>query len=83
MVYKTPISKITGAKRTGGVAQAAECLFCKCKALSSKPSPTKKKKKKEKEIKKSRSIYLIVSVSRRTGSIGCERAEQTNYIVSL
>jgi hypothetical protein len=29
-----PVSKITRAKWTGGVAQAAECLLCKHKALS-------------------------------------------------
>jgi hypothetical protein len=30
-------SKVTRAKCTEVVAQVAECLFCKCKALSSKP----------------------------------------------
>jgi hypothetical protein len=39
---RDPISKITRAKWTGGVAQAVEHLFCKCKALSSNPSLTKK-----------------------------------------
>jgi hypothetical protein len=39
-----PISKITRAKWTGGVAWAVEYLFCKLKALSSNTSPTKKKK---------------------------------------
>jgi hypothetical protein len=39
------ISKITRVKRTGGVAQAVEHLFCKCKAQSSNPSSAKKKKK--------------------------------------
>jgi hypothetical protein len=29
-----PISKITRAKWTGGVAQAAERLLCKCEALN-------------------------------------------------
>jgi hypothetical protein len=33
------ISKITGAKWSGG--QAVELLLCKHKALSSKPRPTK------------------------------------------
>jgi hypothetical protein len=28
--FTRPISKITRAKWTGGVAQAAECLLCKC-----------------------------------------------------
>jgi hypothetical protein len=37
-----PISKITRAKWTGDVAQAAECLFYKCEALSSNTHPTKK-----------------------------------------
>jgi hypothetical protein len=27
------------------MAQAVECLLCKCEALSSNPNPTKKKKK--------------------------------------
>jgi hypothetical protein len=35
-----PISKITRAKCTGGVAQVVELLLCKHEALSSKPSPT-------------------------------------------
>jgi hypothetical protein len=43
-----PISKITRAKWTGGLAQAVEHLLCKCKALSSNPVPSKKKKKKKK-----------------------------------
>jgi hypothetical protein len=29
IVYNTPISKITRAKWTGGVAQEVECLLCK------------------------------------------------------
>jgi hypothetical protein len=32
------ISKMTRAKWTGGVAQAVECLLCKCKTLTSNPS---------------------------------------------
>jgi hypothetical protein len=42
---KNFISKITRAKWTGGMAQAIECLLCKCKALSSNTSSTKKRKK--------------------------------------
>jgi hypothetical protein len=34
-----PISKTTRTKWTGGVAQAAEYLLCKCEALSSEPNP--------------------------------------------
>jgi hypothetical protein len=30
--------------RTGGVAQAAECLLCKCETLSSNTGPTHTKK---------------------------------------
>jgi hypothetical protein len=49
----TPISKITTAKWTGGVAQAAEHLLCKCEALSQKKEKRnqyyQKKKKKKKE----------------------------------
>jgi hypothetical protein len=48
IVCKTPMSKITRAKWTAGVAQGVECLLCKCKALSSNPSVTKKKKKEKK-----------------------------------
>jgi hypothetical protein len=44
IVQETPISKITRAKWTGGMAQAIEHLLCKCEALSSNPSLTKKKK---------------------------------------
>jgi hypothetical protein len=42
---KTPISKITRAKWTGGVAEAVEHLLCECEALSPTPlSPIKIKK---------------------------------------
>jgi hypothetical protein len=56
-VRKTPISKITRAKRTGGVAQVVEHLFCdhllcKLKILTVNPSPTKKKKEKGKTSSK-------------------------------
>jgi hypothetical protein len=44
-VCKIPISKITKAKLSGGVAQAVEHLLYKCKALKSTPIPSKKKKK--------------------------------------
>jgi hypothetical protein len=33
IVHETPISKITSAKYTGGVAQEVECLICKVPAL--------------------------------------------------
>jgi hypothetical protein len=46
-VNETPISEITRAKWTGGVAQVVECMLCKHRALSTNPSPTKKKKKKK------------------------------------
>jgi hypothetical protein len=52
IVHETPISKITRAKWTGGVAQIVECLFCKHKVLNSTPIPTKKKKKKRKRERK-------------------------------
>jgi hypothetical protein len=42
-----PISKITREKRAGGLAQMANCLPSKHKALNSNPNMTKKKKKKE------------------------------------
>jgi hypothetical protein len=45
MVCETTISKITTAKWTGSMAQAVECLVCKCKALNSNSNPTKKRKK--------------------------------------
>jgi hypothetical protein len=41
---QNPISKITRAKRVGGVAQMVECLPSKCKALWSNPSTTHTKK---------------------------------------
>jgi hypothetical protein len=37
-----PISKITNAKRVGGVTQLVELLPCKCKVLHPKPSTGKK-----------------------------------------
>jgi hypothetical protein len=40
-----PISKTTRAKCTGGVAQVAEYLLCKCEGLSSNPIPPPSKKK--------------------------------------
>jgi hypothetical protein len=46
---RDPISKITRAKRAGGVAQVVEPLPSKCKALSSNPKTKKKKKKERKE----------------------------------
>jgi hypothetical protein len=36
---------MTTVKWTGGVAEAAECLLCMCKALSSNPNPNKKKER--------------------------------------
>jgi hypothetical protein len=42
---KPPISKISRAKWTGGMAQAVELLLCKYEVLSSNPRPIKKKKK--------------------------------------
>jgi hypothetical protein len=41
---RPPISKITRAKWTGGVAQVVEHLLCECKALSSNSNPTKRLK---------------------------------------
>jgi hypothetical protein len=42
------MSKITKAKRPGGVAQAVDCLLYKDKTLSSNPIPPKVGKKKKK-----------------------------------
>jgi hypothetical protein len=42
-LHETPISKITRAKWTGGVAQLEEHLLCKLEALSSNSTPTHKK----------------------------------------
>jgi hypothetical protein len=44
VVQETSIPKIFRAKWTGSIAQAVECLLCKCEAPSSNPSPAKKKK---------------------------------------
>jgi hypothetical protein len=43
-----PISKITRAKRVGGIAQVIEYLLSKQEALTSNSSTEKKKQKKEK-----------------------------------
>jgi hypothetical protein len=43
LVCKTPMSKITRAKWTGGVAQVVVLLLCSHEVLSSNTSPTKKK----------------------------------------
>jgi hypothetical protein len=48
--YRNPISKISRAKWTGGVAQAVEYLFCKHEALGSNPRPTKKCKKDKRRL---------------------------------
>jgi hypothetical protein len=42
-----PISKITGTKSTGGVAQVVECPPSSCEALSSTLHAIKKKKTKK------------------------------------
>jgi hypothetical protein len=44
--HKDPISKITSAQWTAGVAQAVEHLFCKCISPEFKPQPHQKKKEK-------------------------------------
>jgi hypothetical protein len=43
LLLETPIFKITRAKSIESVAQAVECLFCKCDALRSNPGTIKKK----------------------------------------
>jgi hypothetical protein len=40
------ISKVTNAKKAGGMAQGVESLLSKCEALSSTPNTTKVKKNK-------------------------------------
>jgi hypothetical protein len=40
--FGDPISKITKAKWSGGVAQAEQGMLCKHEALSSAPVPSKK-----------------------------------------
>jgi hypothetical protein len=47
----SPISKITRATWTGGVAQAIEHLLCKCEALNSNPNLKKKKNHWQKKLK--------------------------------
>jgi hypothetical protein len=47
IVCETPISKITRANWTGGVAQAVEHPLCKYKTLSSNSIPQKKKKERK------------------------------------
>jgi hypothetical protein len=46
-VHETLSPKIIRAKYSGGVPQAAECVLCEGKGLSSNSSPTKGEKKKE------------------------------------
>jgi hypothetical protein len=41
ILQETPISKITRAKWTGGMAQVVKNPLCNCKALNSNLSPTK------------------------------------------
>jgi Zn ribbon nucleic-acid-binding protein len=57
IVCEMPISNITIAKWTEGVAQVVECLLCKYKALSSNSSSIKKKKKKNR--KSAEKLYEI------------------------
>jgi hypothetical protein len=45
-----PISKITNAKKTSGMAQMVACMPSKCKVLGSTRGTTKKKKKKRREL---------------------------------
>jgi hypothetical protein len=60
IVHKTiSISKITTVKWIGGVAQAAESLLCKHKALS----PNKEQKQK-KEFKRSFSLHCLPKLGR-------------------
>jgi hypothetical protein len=46
---REPISKITRARWTGGVAQVVECLLCKCEALSLNPVPPQRRKEKKRK----------------------------------
>jgi hypothetical protein len=48
-----PLSKITRAKRPGGVAQAVKYLPCKHEVLRTNSSTTKKKKKAKKNLNSS------------------------------
>jgi starvation-inducible outer membrane lipoprotein len=69
---RDPISKITRAKWTGGVAQEVELLFCKCEALSSNPSPIKKEKKQnnnQNQPKSKQTNYAKVKEARFKGHI--------------
>jgi hypothetical protein len=61
------ISKITKVKWTGGVAQAIECLLCKCEALSSNsiqtqppPKQTNKQNQYFKSVMKGVKDYLFL-----------------------
>jgi hypothetical protein len=52
-IKQDPSSKITRAKRAGGMAQAVECLITKGKVRSSNPSTGQPKKEKRKKKKPS------------------------------
>jgi hypothetical protein len=56
-----PSSKITKAKRAGGIAQAVERLSNKCEVLSSNPSITKKREGKEEEKQNQQNLYIYIS----------------------
>jgi hypothetical protein len=61
-VHETPISKITRAKWTGGMAQVVGRPLCKCEALKIKnPRPTPKKKKKKKRLQKFQGSKVEIS----------------------
>jgi hypothetical protein len=52
IVQETPISKITRAKWSGGVARVVDHLLGKCEALNSNPSPIKTKSQQTKKAAK-------------------------------
>jgi hypothetical protein len=71
-IARAPISKITRAKWTGGVAQAKEHLLCKCKTLNSNPNPNR--------IKKQKNAHWNLPKMSICGSMNklyCNAAEQT------
>jgi hypothetical protein len=61
---------VSQRRRTGGVAQGAEHLLCKCKALSSNPSP---------QIKKQTNWCF----AHREGKVGALSSGRSTFILQL
>jgi hypothetical protein len=63
------------------MAQAKECLLCKCKALSSNPSPTKNKQTKTKKEKKRKKNQLARREEKKHQDIDTENQPHRYLII--